>query len=102
MSNSERTSNKRIIIAILITVLIILLIIGGYFLYKNYDNKRLNEVYSFGYNRSLQDVAQGQTQTGSILTWQNNSIKIVSIQTICTNYLNSISNNAAANANTVA
>lgn len=83
MNNAVDRKNRKVIWAILITVVVILALIGGYFLYKNYDNKRLNEVFSLGYNKSLQDVAQGQTQTGSILTWQNNSIKIMSIQSIC-------------------
>ncbi len=83
MNNSGGKTNKGVILAIIITAVIILAIIGGYFLYKNYDNNKLNNVFSLGYNKSLQDVAQGQTQTGSILTWQNNSIQVMSIQDIC-------------------
>jgi hypothetical protein len=85
MRNPGDSTNRKIILAIIITVVVIGAIIGGYFLYKNYDNKRLNEVFSLGYNKSLQDVAQGQTQTGSILIWnaQNSSIMIRSIQDIC-------------------
>ena len=83
MDKTGRGENRRIILTIIITVLIILALVGGYFLYKNYENKRLNQAFSLGYNQSLQEVAQGQTQTGSILTWQNNTIKIVNIQGIC-------------------
>ena len=83
MNNAGDKKKTKVIWAILITIVVVLALVGGYFLYKNYDNKRLNEVFSLGYNKSLQDVAQGQTQTGSILTWQNNSIIIVSIQSIC-------------------
>jgi hypothetical protein len=75
--------NKRVFFTILIVFVIILALIGGYFLYKNYDNKKLNEAFGIGYNKSLLDVAQGQTQTGSILIWQNNSIQIANIQDIC-------------------
>jgi hypothetical protein len=84
MNATNERSSKKVIWAILITVVIILALVGGYFLYKSYDNKRLNEAFSLGYNKSLQDVAQGQTQTGSVLTWQNNTIKIMSIKDICT------------------
>jgi hypothetical protein len=83
MSSAGDRKNRKVIWAILITVVVILALVGGYFLYKNYDNKRLNEVFSLGYNKSLQDVAQGQTQTLSILTWDNNSIQIRSMQDIC-------------------
>lgn len=89
MDNKGATTNKRMVWAILITVVIILALVGGYFLYKNYDNKKLNQAlvtgYGVGYNQSLQDVAQGQTQTGTILIWnsQNNSIQIRNIQDIC-------------------
>jgi hypothetical protein len=62
---------------------VIVALIGGYLLYKNNETNKLNNAFSLGYNRSLQDVAQGQTQTGSILTWQNNSIQIMTIQDIC-------------------
>ena len=87
MDHSGKGGNKRVILAIIITVIIILILVAGYFLYNNYNNKRLNQAlvtgYGVGYNQSLQDVAQGQTQTGSILTWQNNSIQIMNIQDIC-------------------
>jgi hypothetical protein len=59
------------------------MILGSYFLYKNYENKKLDNAYGLGYNKSLQDVAQAQTQTGNILTWNNNSIQTVNIQDIC-------------------
>ena len=78
---------KRMIIAGLIIVLILLALVGGFFLYKSSNDKKLNQAlvtgYGVGYNKSLEDVAQGQTQTGSILVWQNNSVQIVSIQDIC-------------------
>ena len=76
-----------VIIAGLIIVLILLALVGGFFLYKSSNDKKLNQAlvtgYGVGYNKSLEDVAQGQTQTGSILVWQNNSVQIVSIQDIC-------------------
>lgn len=85
--NSGDRINKKVIWAIIITVVIIGALIAGYFLYKNYDNNKLNNAlvtgYGMGYNQSLKDIAQGQTQTGNILTWQNNSIQIVTIQKIC-------------------
>ena len=87
MNASGDRVNKKVILAIIITLVIILAIIGGYFLYKNYDNKKLNGAavtgYGIGYNQSFQDVAQGQTQTGSILIWADDSIQVRSIQDIC-------------------
>jgi hypothetical protein len=83
MNNSGVRSNKKVILAIVITVVVLGALVGGYFLYKNYDNARLNTAYGLGYNQSLLDVAQGQTQTGSILTWQNNSIQVISIADVC-------------------
>jgi flagellar basal body-associated protein FliL len=78
---------KRMVISVLIVVLVLVAIAGGYFLYKSSSDKKVNQAlvtgYSIGYNKSLEDVAQGQTQTGSILVWQNNSIQIVNIQDIC-------------------
>lgn len=78
---------KRMIITLLVVVLILLALVGGFFLYKNYNDKKLNQAlvtgYGIGYNKSLEDVAQGQTQTGSVLVWKNNSVQIVSIQEIC-------------------
>lgn len=80
-------SKKKRIWAIVIALLIIAALIGGYFLYKNYNNKKLNDTlirgYGLGYNQSLREIAKGQAQTGSIVIWQNNSIQIVSIQDIC-------------------
>jgi len=81
-SPGDRT-NKRVILAIIITIVVMLAIIGGYFMYKNYDNNRLNNAFSLGYNASLQETAQWQTQNLQILTWQNNSIQPVSLQDIC-------------------
>jgi hypothetical protein len=76
-------TKKKVILAIIITIAVILILVAVYLLYRNYESKSLNEAFGIGYNQSLQDVAQGQTQTGSILTWQNNSIQVVSIQDIC-------------------
>jgi len=84
MNNSVVRTNKRVIIlTIILTILIIVAIIGGYFLYKNYADKKNGNIFSLGYNQSLVDVAQGQTQTGNILIWQNDSIQVRSIQDIC-------------------
>jgi hypothetical protein len=78
---------KRMVVAGLIIVLVLLALVGGFFLYKSSNDKKLNQAmvtgYTIGYNKSLEDVAQGQTQSGSILVWQNNSVQIVSIQDIC-------------------
>jgi hypothetical protein len=85
--DKEGGGKKRTIITLLIIVLVILAFVGGYFLYKNYSDKKVNQAlvtgYGVGYNQSLQDVAQGQSQSGTILVWQNNSIQIISIQDIC-------------------
>jgi len=83
MNTAGRGENKRVILAIIITVIILLAIVAGYFLYKNFENKRLNQAYSLGYNKSLQDIAQGQTQTGSILIWKDNSVQVVTLQDVC-------------------
>jgi cytochrome bd-type quinol oxidase subunit 1 len=88
MKDSTGRSNRGVILAIIITAVIIIALVAGYFLYKSYDTKRLDQAlvtgYGMGYNQSAQDIAQGQTQTGSILVWQNNSIQAMSIQEICT------------------
>jgi flagellar basal body-associated protein FliL len=85
----ESGGKRRMIIGVLIIVLVLVAIVGGYFLYKSSVDKKVNQAlvagYGIGYNKSLQDVAQGQTQTGSILVWQNNSIQIVNVQDICKN-----------------
>jgi hypothetical protein len=85
----ESGGKRRMVIGILIVVLVLVAIVGGYFLYKGSMDKKVNQAlvagYGIGYNKSLEDVAQGQTQTGSILVWQNNSIQIVNIQDICNN-----------------
>ena len=85
----ESGGKRRMIIGILSVVLVIVAIVGGYFLYKSSMDKKVNQAlvagYGIGYNKSLEDVAQGQTQTGSILVWQNNSIQIVNIADICKN-----------------
>lgn len=83
MKTGEPKSRK-VLITVIITVLVIVLLVGGYLLLKNYENKRLSNAFSYGYNKSLMDVAQGQTQTGSILTWGNNTIQIMGIDEICT------------------
>jgi hypothetical protein len=89
MAKFEKESNgkKRMIVGILIVALVLIAIVGGYFLYKGSTDKKVNQAlvtgYGIGYNKSLEDVAQGQTQTGSILVWQNNSIQIVNVQDIC-------------------
>ena len=83
----ESGGKRRMVIGILVVVLFLVAIVGGYFLYKSSSDKKINQAlltgYGIGYNKSLEDVAQGQTQTGSILVWQNNSIQIVNIQDIC-------------------
>jgi hypothetical protein len=76
---------------ILMVISIVLLLTTGFFGYKYYSidkedsdkNKELNDAFSLGYNKSLIDVSQGQMQTGTILLWINDSIQIVSIQTLC-------------------
>jgi uncharacterized protein YxeA len=87
MDYSGRKNYKGMILAIVIIAMIILAIIGGYFFYKNSDTKKSNQAfvtgYSTGYNQSLRDVSQGQSQTGTILVWENNSIQVKSIQDIC-------------------
>ena len=52
---------------------------GGYFLYQNYNDEKAGEIS----NQTMEYIAQVQTQTGEILTWQNNSIQVVNIQEIC-------------------
>lgn len=83
MNSSSGDTNKRVILAIIITVVVMLALIGGYFMYKSADNKKLINAYNLGYNRSTQDLAQWQTQNLQILTWQNNSIQPMSLQEIC-------------------
>jgi hypothetical protein len=78
--------NKKMVVIIVIIAIIIIAVIAGYFLFKDY-NKKLNDAlvtgYGLGYNRSLQDVAQGQTQTGTVLVWSNNSVQVRKVQDIC-------------------
>jgi hypothetical protein len=85
----ESGGKRRMIIGILIVILVLVAVVGGYFLYNGTMDKKVNKAlvtgYGIGYNKSLEDVAQGQTQTGSILVWQNNSIQIVNIADICKN-----------------
>jgi len=83
MINTGDRTNKRVILAIIITVVVMLAIVGGYFMYKSADNKKLNNAFSLGYNASLQETAKWQTQNLQVLTWQNNSIQPVSLQEIC-------------------
>lgn len=87
MNSVGRTDKRKVVLAVVITVVIIGALVGGYFLYKSYDNKKLNQAlvtgYGVGYNQSLQDVAQGQTQTGTILVWSDNSIQTRNVQDIC-------------------
>lgn len=71
-----------------IGILILLLLLSGYFGYKYYSTKNnqdteLNNAFSLGYNKSLVDVAQGQAQTGTIIVWVNETIKVISIESIC-------------------
>jgi hypothetical protein len=71
---------------ILIIVTILLLVAFGYFGYRGLidaNDKNLNDAFSLGYNKSLVDVAQGQSQTGTLIFWINNSIKVVSVETLC-------------------
>jgi flagellar basal body-associated protein FliL len=81
------SGKKRVIIVSLIVILFLLAITGGYFLGKNYADKNSDKSfatgYGMGYNKSLQDVAQAQAQSGTIIVWQDNSIQILSLQDIC-------------------
>lgn len=83
MGNSEKRVVKVVILTVILTLVLIGALIGGYFLYKNYNNDKLDEAFMLGVNTSLMEIAQGQTQSGNILTWQNDSIQVVSIQDIC-------------------
>jgi hypothetical protein len=79
--------NKNVIWAILIIAAVIIAVVIGYFLLMDSNNKKLNDAlvtgYGLGYNKSLQDVAQGQTQTGTILVWANDSVQVRKVQDIC-------------------
>jgi len=83
MINAGDRTNRRVILAIIITVVVMLALIGGYFMYKSADSKKLNNAFSLGYNASLQETAKWQTQNLQVLTWQNNSIQPMSLQDIC-------------------
>jgi len=85
MNNTGDRTNKRVILAIVITAVVMLALIGGYFMYKSADNKKLNNAFNLGYNASIQEIAKGQTQTGNILIWsdQNNSVQVMNLQEIC-------------------
>lgn len=73
---------------VMIVIAILLLLVAGFFGYKYYTDKsdneaKLNDAFSLGYNKSLIDVAQGQAQTGTIILWVNDTIKVVSLENIC-------------------
>jgi hypothetical protein len=73
---------------IVIIAIILLLIVGGFFTYKYYtlnnsQDIELNNAFSLGYNKSLIDVAQGQAQTGTIILWVNETIKVISLENVC-------------------
>lgn len=72
----------------IIAILIILLLIAGLLAYKYYSlnsnqETELNNAFSLGYNKSLVDVAQGQSQTGTLIFWVNETIKVISVETLC-------------------
>lgn len=83
MNNTGDRTNRRVILAIVITAVVMLALIGGYFLYKGADDKKLNNAFGLGYNASLQETAKWQTQNLQVLTWQNNSIQPMSLEEIC-------------------
>jgi hypothetical protein len=73
---------------LLVVSIAIILILGiGGIVYITGENqthdKELNDAFSLGYNKSLVDVAQGQSQTGTLIFWVNNSIKVISAETLC-------------------
>jgi len=70
---------KVVVLTVIITLVIIGAVVGGYFLYQNYNDEKLGEIS----NQTMEYIAQVQTQTGDILTWQNDSIRVVNIQEIC-------------------
>jgi predicted negative regulator of RcsB-dependent stress response len=67
-------------------IIIILLGTSVFFGYKYFtdaNDAKLNDAFSLGYNKSLVDVSQGQAQTGSIILWVNDTIKVIEIKTVC-------------------
>ena len=79
MRGSDNNLVKAVIFTVIITLVIIGAIVGGYFLYQNYSDEKVGEIS----NQTMEYIAQVQTQTGEILTWQNDSIRVVNIQEIC-------------------
>lgn len=99
MDKIKRQKRVLVVLIIVITLILLAAMAAGYFLLKSANDKKINEAlsagYGIGYNKSLQDVAQAQTDTGSILVWQEDSIKIVSIQDVCNGLINQAISNAA-------
>jgi hypothetical protein len=88
MGGSNNNKNIGMIFSLVIIFILLATIVGGYFIFKNKENEKLNQAlvtgYNVGYNQSLQDIAQGQAQTGNIFTWNNEAVKIISIRDVCT------------------
>jgi flagellar basal body-associated protein FliL len=75
-------------INLILTILIVIVLLAGlaygYFVvYKEYKNELIIEAFSLGYNKSIIDIAQGQTLSGSILVWRNETVQLVSIADLC-------------------
>ena len=86
MKNPGESPIKKVIIVVIVA-LMVLALVGGFFLYKGYQDKRVEEArmtgYSIGYNASIVNLARGQTQTGEILIWADNSVQVRTIKNIC-------------------
>jgi hypothetical protein len=87
MNAPSGKTNRGMILAFILIGILIIALVGGYFLFKSQESKKLNQAvatgYSIGYNKSAQDIAIGQTATGTFLIWTNNSVQVRTVKDIC-------------------